>query len=330
MDQLNSTGNYDICLHGANTERNVAEEWIRSMKTRFDTRTWIDHGMFAGTGNRQSFVCDGLDPSSKYFTADLWEKYNTKYFWNASVEEFRKLPLKENILRLRFCEASLNLWRRSFSAGELREMSFVTAIKELLTRYRNKGELNSMLPHRGNSFPTPLSWKHPTRTMDFYSWTTDYVKIFSHTETGVKDEEENLNRLISDRGIFINHGYFVRNLYEDGVMHNSNGKLTANPYFNQTLAIMALMQQKGDLYITTIRDLLDYWVLIENISFDYNADGTIYINNLNDKPVKGFSLAIRADKIKIDGEIPKCRRSGDETVFWFDMPAGKHVTLKIE
>ena len=81
------------------------------------------------------------------------------------------------------------------------------------------------------------------------------------------------------------------------------------------------MQEKGDLYITTIRDLLDYWVLIENISFDYMPDGTIYINNLNDKSINGFSLAIRADKVKIDGEIPKCRRAGDETIFWFDLAA---------
>ena len=65
------------------------------MKTRFGTTTWIDHGMFSGTGNRQSFVCDGLDPASEYYVADLWEKYKTQYFWNASVELLRKLPLKE-------------------------------------------------------------------------------------------------------------------------------------------------------------------------------------------------------------------------------------------
>jgi hypothetical protein len=204
------------------------------------------------------------------------------------------------------------------------------ALKELFIRFKDKGELDSFLPKKGNSFPTPLFWQHPTRTKNFYSWATDYVKTFSHSEQGVQDEEENLNKLISDRGIFINHGYFVRNLYEDGVLINSGGKLTANPYFDQTLAIMARMHERGDLYITTIRELLDYWVLIENISFDYMPDGTIYINNLNDKSINGFSLAIEAESVKIDGEIPKCRRSGDDTVFWFDIPAKQRVRLNAE
>jgi hypothetical protein len=90
------------------------------------------------------------------------------------------------------------------------------------------------------------------------------------------------------------------------------------------------MREKGDLYIATIRELLDYWVLIENISFDYMPDGTIYINNLNDKSIKGFSLAIRADNVRINGEIPKYRRAGDDTVLWFDIPAMQRVRLQAD
>jgi hypothetical protein len=330
MDQLNKTGLYDICLHGANSNRKTEEEWIKFMKGRFGTTTWIDHGMFSGTGNRQSFVCDGLNPDSEYYTADLWEKYKTQYFWNASVEELRKLPLKETILKMRFYEASLNLWRRCFYAGELQKMGFPGALKELISRFGEQGELNSFLPERGNAFPTPLFWKHPTRTGNFYSWATDYVKIFSHSEHGVRDEEQKLNKLISNRGIFINHGYFVRNTYEDGVLLNSGGKIKANPYFNQTLDIMSRMHEKGDLYITTIRDLLDYWVLIENISFDYMPDGAIYVNNLNDKPIIGFALAVKSQKIRIDGEIPKSKRAGDDTILWFDLQPGQHVRLQTQ
>ena len=209
-------------------------------------------------------------------------------------------------------------------------MKFPIALIELSKRIDDKGQLDSFLPNRGNSFPTPLFWQHPTRTNKLYSWVTDYVKTFSHSDQGVKEEEGNLEKLISDRGIFINHGYFVRNLYEDGVLINSNGKITTNPYFDQTLAIMARMHEKGDLYITTIRELLDYWVLIENISFDYMTDGTIYINNLNDKPIKGFSFAIKADNVRIDGTIPESRRDGDDTILWFDISAGLSVRLKEE
>jgi hypothetical protein len=328
MDQLHATGKYDICLHGANSNRKEVEEWIKFMEARYDAATWIDHGMFSGKENRQSFVCDGLDPASEYYTADLWEKYGTRYFWNASVEELRKLPVKEKIIKLRFYEASLNLWRRNFSSRELHKMGFTRALKELFTRVNQKGELNSFLPGRGNAFPTPLYWEHSTRTRHFYSWSTDYFKTFSHSEQEVKNEEEKLSKLISDWGIFINHGYFVRNLYVDGVFINSGGKITASPYFNQTLAIMARMREKGDLFITTIRDLIDYWVMIENISFDYMPDGTILIKNLNDRAIPGFSLAIRADTVRINGEIPNCRITGDDIVFWFDFTAGQSVRLQ--
>jgi len=328
--QLNATGNYDICLHGADSNRKDAEEWIRFMKLHFGTTTWIDHGMFSGRGNRQSFVCDGLNPESEFYTADLWEKYKTQYFWNAAVEEFIKLPVKENILKLKMYEASLNLWRKSFSPAELKQNGFFISIKELFKRSGHKGELNSFLPHRGNAYPTPLFWQHQTRTSDFYSWVTDYVGTFSHTGKGVKDEEAELNKLISDRGIFINHGYFVRNLSEDGVLIKTDGKITASPYFNQTLDMMAQMYNRGDLYITTIRDLLDYWILAENISFDYMPDGVIIIRNVNDKPIKGISLAIKANNPHINGLMTKSRRSGDETIIWFDIPAGESVALQTD
>jgi hypothetical protein len=330
MLQLNATGNYDICLHGANSNRKTVEEWIGFMKLHFGTTTWIDHGMFSGSGNRQSFVCDGLNQESEFYTADIWEKYKTQYFWNASVEEFIKLPLKENIFKMKIYEAALNLWRKSFSPEELTQKGFFISVKELFKRSGEKGELNSFLPHRGNAYPTPLYWQHQTRTSGFYSWATDYVGTFSHTGEGVKEEEAKLDKLISERGIFINHGYFVRNLSEDGVLIKVDGKLTASPYFNQTLDIMAHMYNRGDLYLTTIRDLIGYWILAENISFDYMPDGVIIIRNVNDKPIKGFSLAVKANNPRINGVIPKSRRSGDETIMWFDIPAGESVALQTD
>ena len=45
------------------------------------------------------------------------------------------------------------------SAGDLQKMGFPVALKELVTRLLEKGELNSFLPNRGNAFPTPLFWQ---------------------------------------------------------------------------------------------------------------------------------------------------------------------------
>ena len=334
LDQLNETGNYDICLHtpdGSNSNREVLEESIEFMKNRFDTRTWIDHGMYTGKINRECISADGLNPNSDYYAADLWEKYDTRYFWSPAVEVIRESSLVEKIKKLKLNEASATLWKRYFSPEELKSLRFYTAFKELIKRYNEKGELNSLRPNKGNAFPTPLFWQNLTQSRNFYSWVTDYSKEVSNLSAKkVNVEQKLINKLISDWGVFINHGYFVRNDHDNGVLSERNGKTIINPYFDQILGLMSLKHEEGDLYITTIRDLLDYWVLIEKISFDYMPDGEIYVNNGNDEPIKGLSLVVQANTVRINGEIPKFRRIGKNTIFWFDIPAKQSIRMQVE
>jgi len=334
LDQLNETGYYDICLHtpdGSNSNREVLKESIQFMKDRFDARTWIDHGMYSGKINRESFVADGLNPNSEYYAADLWEKYGIRYFWSTAVEVIQNTSLKEKIIKLRLYEASVTFWKRYLSPKELNEMRFDIAFRELVRRYLDKGELNSLKPNKGNAFPTPLFWQNLTQSRNFYSWPTDYVKETSDlSEKKVNIEQKLLKKLISDRGIFISHGYYVRNSPKEDFLIQRNGKIVINPYFDKILGLMARMRDEGDLFITTIRDLLDYWILIENISFDYMADGIIYVNNNNDKPIKGLSLIAHANNVRINGEIPKFRRVGENTIFWFDIPAKYRSSIQLE
>jgi hypothetical protein len=201
----------------------------------------------------------------------------------------------------------------------------------MVTRYHDKGELNSFRTYKGDAFPTPLFWQHFTQTRNFYSWVSDYEKEYSKlSRTKVNIEQKLLKKLVSDWGIFINHGYFVRNERRDYVLIEQDGKLVINPTFDKILENMDIMRDNGDLYITTIRNLLDYWVLCEKISLDYGTDGIININNGNDEPVNGLSLVVQANNVLINGEIPNLRRIGDYTICWFDIPASKSVTMKVE
>ena len=81
--------------------------------------------------------------------------------------------------------------------------------------------------------------------------------------------------------------------------------------------------------IITVKDLMDYWLLTENISFKYNTDGSIEIRNENDTEIKGLSLAVRTrnEDIRLDGENPSLRICGDDTIIWFDIPANSKRTL---
>ena len=101
--------------------------------------------------------------------------------------------------------------------------------------------------------------------------------------------------LKADRGFFINHGYYVRNGIHDDILIEKNGELLINPYFDEMLAYMDQLRDEGSLYITTVKDIMNYWLLIENITLDYTPDGSIHIINNNEQPVHGLSLALHTD-----------------------------------
>ncbi len=344
LDQLNNSGLYEICLHtpdNATSGRQLLEEAVSFMKERFDAVTWIDHGMYSGMLNREAFVSDGLNPASENYSADIWEKYDTRYFWNSAVELFREesweTSPRTQLTKLKFYSASVDFWRQYLSSSELSKMGFFRSIAELKRRYSYHEELNTLKPAKGNSYPTPLYWQHLSRTRNFYSWTTDYSyenlskKMWSNEAENIyKMELSNLEKLVDDRGIYISHGYYIRNLPGEDVTEDVNGALVLNQYFEKILENMAQMRDEGNLYITTIRDLLDYWILTEKISFSYMPDGIIYVYNNNDKPVKGLSLAVKSSEILVNGSVPEHRMAGDETIFWFDIEAGERAILSVD
>jgi hypothetical protein len=335
LDQLYATGIYEICLHtpeNLTSTRMMMEEAVRFMKDRFDAVTWIDHGMYGGKLNRETFVADGLNENSENYAADIWEKYETKYFWSPAVEMILG-NTRERIQKLKLYEASMNFWSQMMSGEEIRKLGFVHALIELFNRYQYKSEMNSLMPFKGNAFPTPVYYQHLTRTRLFYSWATgkavNYKNLWTEkAEDQYGKELKHLDELIKDRGIYINHGYYIRNLPGYDPTASIDGKVLLNPYFEKILEYMAKMRDDGDLYITTVRDLLDYWIMTENISFSYFPDGAIDVYNNNDKPIKGLSLIIKSPDVLVNGVTPKCRKAGDETIFWFDIGPGEHAILK--
>lgn len=339
LDQLHLTGKYDICLHTPeehNSDRATLEEAISYMKDRYDTRSWIDHGMYSGKYNRECFVCDGLSPESEYYAGDLWHEFDTRYFWNTAVEmkHLMKHPSAKNELKkFRFRNASKVLWNNHLSAYRLNSINYFQALRELVThKISNERELNSLMPGKGESSPTPLYWQHPTYTQGLYSWVTNYAKDYfklslKDADKHLENEKRQIDELISNWGIFLNHGYYVRGL---DVITEQNGRLEINPYFDQILAYMEDNQNKRGLYNTTVKELLDYWRLIENVSYSCNSDGTIKLCNRNDFPVNGLSLAVRANKVMIDGVVPSCRRVEKDIIFWFDLAARSSAIIECE
>ncbi|MCE5253890.1 MAG: hypothetical protein LLG45_06755 [Actinomycetia bacterium] len=343
LDQLAGTGRYDLCLHtpeGNNSTRGLLEEAIRFMSSRYGTVTWIDHGMLDGSNNRESFVADGLNPDSSLYAADLWERFGTRYFWNTAVEILRsasRLSFREKLARFRLYGASVALWRRSFLPLELQSIHFVPAVGRLLQalRSRREQERNSLRPLEGEAYPTPLYWQHPTRTGAFFSWGTDYAYDFSgfwseDAERQLAEELREIDALVANRGVFINHGYYIRKIPNIDVTYEEQGIVLLNGYFERMLEYMAQLRDQGDLYIGTIRDLMQYWTVTEKIEFEYMPDGTIHVLNPTDKPIYGLTLAARLADVQVDGARPHSRTAGDDTLFWFDIAANGSAVLKVE
>ena len=337
LDQLNATGLYDICLHtpdDGNSNRQTLEEAIKFMKERYNTICWIDHGFYGGKINRESFVCDGLDSLSPYYDADLWEKYDTKYFWSAAIEMQKNanwVSVTDNIKRLKFYQAYVTFLQRYASPDNLKNLSFFQLIKKIKTNYSFKTEENTLEYNAGPSLPTPLYWQSPTRTRQFFSWATDQEKGYGDlSNKEVEKEKEQLSNLIAHQGIFVNHGYFVRNRSDDKILMNINGKLIINPNFDKILSLISDKRNKGDLYVTTIKDLLTYWIMLEKVEFQYLPDGTINVINNNADPIKGLSLIAKQKYIFVDGKKLPMNPTHNGIIFWFDIGAHQTISLKEE
>ncbi|MEO6136659.1 MAG: hypothetical protein ABIP35_16010 [Ginsengibacter sp.] len=334
LDQLYQTGNYEICLHtpeNSNSTREILQKSMDFMKNRFNTKSWIDHGFYEG-GNRESFVADGFNDTSQYYTADLWKEYGVKYFWSPAIEIFNynaRVSIKEVLRNFNFYDAYVDLWRRYVATRDLKRLNIFNAFLLLKKRCHYYVEINNLKSNLDNALPTPFFWQNPTRIQQFYSWATIFTDGNERFHSGsLKLEDLKLENLISNRGIFISHGYFVRDISANSVISEVNGKLVVNPYFDKILGLMAEKRDKGELYINTVKNILDYNVLLKKISFEYLPNGEVNITNNNEEEIKGLSLVIKANNVLVNGQAPSMKKIGDELIVWFNMPGKSTMTLK--
>jgi len=337
--ELQSTGLYDICLHtpeDMNSDKTIVAQASLFMKDHFVSTTWIDHGMMGGENNRECFEADAFNASTDFYCADIWQKYGLKYFWNTSYELKDPLTpsIRNDIMNFQFRTAFTSFWMHYLTSEELRRNSFFPAALLALKKYVHKDNLYLLDRRKDEAFPVPIYWMNSTRTDSFYSWGTHYVSLYDDLWTGraekkVKEEKDQIDDMIENRAIFINHGYYVRGIPEKDLTSEKDGRVYLNPYFEQILAKMSKKRDDGDLMITTISDLLDYQLKTERISFEYSTNGIKVINN-NECDILGLSMAIRHADVIVDGSAPKSRKSGEDMIFWYNIRANDSVNITIK
>lgn len=66
------------------------------------------------------------------------------------------------------------------------------------------------------------------------------------------------------------------------------------------------------------------------VTFEYLPNGDIIVQNMNDKIIRGLSMAICASDILVIEKTPESKIIGEDVVLWFDIEAGEKVIIKIK
>lgn len=284
----------EICLHSPEQFTTTPEQLETAhnyTKRQFNAISWIDHGYNNLLhNNREDFMCDGLLKKSPFYAAEYWKRYGVKYFWNAYYEDY----------------FTFKKWR------------FGSSIEPYFRGY-------------GDFMPKPDYWLHPTRSGNFVHWPTSsvlYIENEALWEYFFK--EQNLKSFVENWSIEINHCYPA---WVDPIKgfwtYDVDSTIVAQAGFNRTLEKMAKLKSEKQLNVTTIKAFLDYQLSIENIDYQLLPDGRIQVTNNNPQDVIGLSFATKAKAVLVDRLKPAQKKSGDDLIFWFDLPANDSRIIRI-
>lgn len=293
LDQLQNTELYEICLHCSDCRssgRADVENALRYMQERFRSVSWIDHLWWRPdvptAGCREAFSAEGVLPGHTGYIADLWEQYGVRYFWN-STHEYRRFPAEPvhaggAVSRLAL--ACARIWDRLTREGPHALLSAGRRPFDAPLRAAN-----------ATGCPLPVCWQHPTVTGSAWSWPSYGAE--SGTRSGA-----DWNRIYADGALerfaasgftLINHCYPVWCGDRSGCISWHDADTAAiDASFDAVLARFARFRDAGKIQLTTVKDHLDYHILLKQVRLTSHADGSVIVTNQSAEAIDGFSLLI--------------------------------------
>ncbi|BAH43760.1 hypothetical protein BBR47_27830 [Brevibacillus brevis NBRC 100599] len=172
---------------------------------------------------------------------------------------------------------------------------------------------------KGDSLRTPLYWSHPTVTGPFYSWSAAIIPEYSVNLY----REQNLQQLIQNRGVFINHTYLARfpSKKQGGkfIIRDAQGNWIIHPDFDRLLKRMETLRDQGQLHLTTVREIMDYWLALSQVRMEYAPNGSIILHNRGEHKISSLSMATKASEVYVNGMKPSQKKADGDLIFWFDL-----------
>jgi hypothetical protein len=271
--------------------KDTLEQALNYMQSSFGSPSWIDHGYDnSPISNREDLACDGTDRSSPVYAVDLWKKYGVKYLWN------------------NFYEDSALMSRYSFN-------SFFS------------------VPYAGwqDAFPAPEYWITPLRGDTIYSWPTGFTLdppdgslwkyYFSH---------ERLKDLISSNADCILHCYPSRVDSTNGFYDFKGDSIVVNPEFDQALARLHEYSLDKKIWVTTVKELMDYRLALSKVELRNEGNGSTMILNQSAESIKGVTIISAYPLAFPQGFVFEQLKRAQEYVFIFTLQPGQKIQLSVK
>lgn len=301
---------HELCYHSLSqslkTNHESFEDFKQFTPPLENIKVWIDHGY-------QPYNFSLLKNSS--FNADQFEeilyKKNINILWNyidsgtATNGVINQLNIKQFTLSS-FLSGNKNL-------GLLRKVQLL--IKNIIFHYYNDDELILRYKHTASSFKkvffqkkiklfiplkkdffklgsslfsvllfwntsknkpyklakySPIVFKHTISDKEFYIFQTlemlDFKKSLS---------QENINTLISEKGVFIAHTYFsVPMKYHIGKLFSTPTAIDQEVCDN--FKFLGSKIKNNEIWNPTLTELIEYWDDLKNVVFDIDPEGHIF------------------------------------------------------
>jgi len=186
---------------------------------------------------------------------------------------------------------------------------------------------------RGSEIPpagSAVGRMHLFRSVWFYSDADELAGAIN---------EEALQRLERERGLFVGHTYLAawkakkNYLMRRALVEEQGSAAVLLPVIDEALARLEDHVSSGRLASLTWRDAGDRLLALENVGVHYAPDGIITIENSGDDAIAGLTLAVPVSgaTISLDGVPFLGQRSSEKrTTFWLDVPPHARVRLQIE
>jgi hypothetical protein len=292
LKQLNENG-YEICLHTPDpysSNRALLEEALDQARREFAPVTWIDHGYDnSEKSNRENLVCDGTDSTSRWYAADLWKKYGIRYLWNTFYED-----------------------------------------TSIFSGYGFNSFFSFPYSGWGDVFPVPGYWRNKTRTGDFIHWGTmstwdppdaNYWQYFFN--------DLRLTDLVNNRCEVILHCYPARVDSSSGFYAFQGGLAVSDPHFDEALKKLSAYRSQSKIWLVTVRELLDYRLLLEQVSCNIQPDGSVVVKNNGRNRIGGLTFSAYGKEAIVKDKQPEYKIVNGELIFWFDLAPGESTVVTI-